>query len=145
MSIRYSSTAMIPNKYTTGIVGIEALPNAREALATAVRKVLAQVKMQIPEGTGYRKIVRLHMSAGSISSRKQQACAISKQLSEADRWKSYLRRLRMSSASSRKWPLGNLGNLSIELKSWGLEARIVKSFGLTLQFKATGKSMSTDI
>ena len=57
MSIRYSSTAMIPNKYTTGIVGIEALPNAREALATAVRKVLAQVKMQIPEGTGYRKIV----------------------------------------------------------------------------------------
>ena len=57
MSIRYSSTAMIPNKYTTGIVGIEALPNAREALATAVRKVLAQEKMQFPEGTGYRKIV----------------------------------------------------------------------------------------
>mmetsp|Transcript_8659 Transcript_8659/g.34056 ORF Transcript_8659/g.34056 Transcript_8659/m.34056 type:complete len:130 (-) Transcript_8659:2781-3170(-) len=57
MSIRYSSTAMIPYKHTTGIVGIEALPNAREALAIVVKKVLAQVKIKIPEGTGYRKIV----------------------------------------------------------------------------------------
>ena len=57
MSIRYSSTAMIPYKHTTGIVGIEALPNAREALATVVKEMLAQVKKKIPEGTGYRKIV----------------------------------------------------------------------------------------
>lgn len=48
---------MIPYKHTTGIVGIEALPNAREALATVVKEMLAQVKKKIPEGTGYRKIV----------------------------------------------------------------------------------------
>lgn len=44
-------------KETTGIVGLEVIPNGREVLKKFVLKVLDDVKAHIPEETGYRKIV----------------------------------------------------------------------------------------
>ena len=44
-------------KQTTGIVGLEVIPNGRETLSNLVRKVLAEVRKDIPEDAGYRKVV----------------------------------------------------------------------------------------
>lgn len=44
-------------KQTTGIVGLEVIPNSREVLKGFVVRVLNDVKAQIPEDAGYRKIV----------------------------------------------------------------------------------------
>mmetsp|Transcript_39118 Transcript_39118/g.96894 ORF Transcript_39118/g.96894 Transcript_39118/m.96894 type:complete len:130 (-) Transcript_39118:317-706(-) len=44
-------------KQTTGIVGLEVIPNGREVLGGLVRRVLSDVKAAIPEHAGYRKVV----------------------------------------------------------------------------------------
>ena len=44
-------------KQTTGIVGLEVIPNGRQVLGDLVRKVLFDVRASIPEDAGYRKVV----------------------------------------------------------------------------------------
>ena len=44
-------------KQTTGIVGLEVIPNGRQVLGDLVRKVLFGVRASIPEDAGYRKVV----------------------------------------------------------------------------------------
>lgn len=43
-------------KETTGIVGLEVVPNAREVLINLYRKTLEEIK-EVPEDEGYRKAV----------------------------------------------------------------------------------------
>ena len=44
-------------KQTTGIVGLEVIPNSREVLKGFVVKVLNEVRATVPEDAGYRKVV----------------------------------------------------------------------------------------
>ena len=44
-------------KQTTGIVGLEVIPNSRDVLRGLVQRVLSDVRAHIPEEAGYRKVV----------------------------------------------------------------------------------------
>lgn len=44
-------------KQTTGIVGLEVIPNSRGVLRGLVQRVLSDVRAHIPEEAGYRKVV----------------------------------------------------------------------------------------
>ena len=44
-------------KQTTGIVGLEVIPNGRQVLGDLVKQVLRSVRASIPEDAGYRKVV----------------------------------------------------------------------------------------
>ena len=41
-------------KQTTGIVGLEVIPNSRDVLRGLVQRVLSDVRAHIPEEAGYR-------------------------------------------------------------------------------------------
>ena len=53
----YVASASRSEKQTTGIVGLEVIPNGRQVLGDLVRKVLFDVRASIPEDAGYRKVV----------------------------------------------------------------------------------------
>lgn len=55
--IRQSRALLGAVKQTTGIVGLEPIADGRGALGAIVARVLTEVKTQIPEEAGYRKVV----------------------------------------------------------------------------------------
>jgi NADH dehydrogenase (ubiquinone) 1 alpha subcomplex subunit 5 len=57
MSFFLRSACFSSLKQTTGIVGLEVIPNGRQVLGDLVRKVLFDVKASIPADAGYRKVV----------------------------------------------------------------------------------------
>lgn len=55
--LRRASKLLQLCKQTTGMVGLEVLPSGRETLEKSVEAVLSAVKLRIPEGAGYRKVL----------------------------------------------------------------------------------------
>lgn len=64
---RFAGPLLAKVKETTGIVGLEVVPNAREVLISLYNKTLNEIKA-VPEDEGYRKAVE------SFTNHRLQVC-----------------------------------------------------------------------
>ena len=77
---RMARPLMAKVKETTGIVGLEVVPNAKEVLVSLYTKTLEEIKA-VPEDEGYRKAVE------SFTSQRLQICK------EEDDWETIEKRV----------------------------------------------------